>query len=388
MSLKSAFFATCPIFLFLATSCAAQNHVLPDNLNDTQTKAFHRIAQNIPNPCPEEKYQAYTTLADLVDGDQVCHESWLVSETVSFFVMAGYDEDEIAAIANAEARNLAAPAVFTIDNRPKKGPDTAAAKIVVFSDFQCPFCSRGATTFEKIATQYPDDAQLIFKHYPLIEMHPEALPAAMCAVFAHNKGKFWETHDDFFAHQSELSPNYIVKTLESLDGKIEDVFNAETGHDYAAVIAQDMEEARIAHVRGTPTFFVNGVMLEGGLSPARLAHRIEAEKMAPPRASDEVRAKARKRMLEKCPYASEKLTVLYQLLTDDGKLKSIDIANAIPCPCPNTNGTLHECLALNTTCDQAQPLMMRIMQRINEGTSDDAIMDEIMHIFIDARMKK
>ena len=359
---------------------------MPDTLTSAQSKAFERIAKNVPNPCPEDEYQDKATLADLVNAGKVCHESWLVSETISFFVIAGYDEDEIALIAKAEARNLAAPYEFTLHARPSKGPKDAPANIVVFSDFQCPYCNRAATTLSQVSLNYPQDARIVFKHYPLIEIHPESLPAAMCAVYASTKDKFWETHDTFFAHQSELSPAFIVKTLEGLGGKIEDVFNAKTGHVYASVIAEDMEDAQMARVRGTPTFFVNGVLLEGGLSYARLAHRIEAEKTAPPPASAEVRQRARQRARENCPYPSEKLQTLYKLLTDEDKSREIDIADSIPCPCPNSNGTLHECLSLTTACDAAEPIMIRIMQRLNEGASDDMIMQEVMHMFIEARM--
>ena len=376
----------CLFLLLITTSCAAQNPLFPDDLTDAQTATFHSIAQNVPNPCPEAQYASYATLGDLVEAGHVCHESWLVSETISFFVMAGYDEDEIAPIAKAEVRNLAAPAEFTYDHRPSKGPENAAAHIAVFSDFQCPYCGRAADTLAKISNAYPDDTRIIFKHYPLLEIHPEALPAAMCAVYAHEQGKFWETHDTFFAHQRELSPAFIVKTLEALGGRVETVFQAESGHAYAVILAEDMEEAKKAHVRGTPTFFVNGVMLEGGLSYARLAHRIEAEKTAPPPASKEVRAKARQRALEKCPYPSEKAQILYQLLTDDAKSRAVDMADAIPCPCPNTDGSLHTCLSSGNACDQAEPILLRIMQRLNEGASDDMILDEIMRMFIDARL--
>ena len=386
MSFRPGLLLSLPICLLLATSCAAQNHIIPDDLTDAQSKAFERIAKNVPNPCPEEEYQDKATLADLVNAKKVCHESWLVSETISFFVTAGFDEDEIALIAKAEARNLALPQEFTLNARPSKGPKNAAATIVVFSDFQCPFCGRAASTLSQVALNYPNDARIIFKHYPLIEMHPDALPAAMTAVYASHKDKFWETHDTFFAHQSDLSPAFIVNTLEALGGKVEEVFNAETGHVYASVIAEDMEDAQKARVHGTPTFFVNGVLLEGGLSYARLAHRIEAEKNAPPPAPMEIRQRARQRAREKCPYPSEKLQTLYQLLTDEDKLYAIDIADAIPCPCPNASGTLHECLSLATACDAAEPIMSRIMQRLNEGASEDMIIQEIMRMFIEARM--
>ena len=375
----------------LAHACAAPPSILiPDTLSASEKETFDNIAKNITNPCAEDALSRYESLKDVIDAGYTCHEAWLLSETISFFLTnnTGYDADDILTMAKTEARNLAKPADFALTDRPHKGPDTAPAKVVLFSDFQCPYCARGAQTLEKIVENYPNDAQVFFKHMPLIRIHPEALPAAFCAAFAHTKGKFWEVHANFFSHQRELSPAYIVSVLESLGGSVDEVYDPEVGHDYSIAISEDMADASSANVRGTPTFFVNGVQLEGGLSYKRLAHRIEAEKSAPPLASDEERAKARSRKLAKSPFENENLTTLYALLDEDEKSRVLSIASTIPCPCPDASGILLECVNDPNTCDAAPQMSTTLMQRGLENADEDKMLDELQKLFVEARMPK
>ena len=373
---------------WLATACAAQSsNLVPDALTGSQNDSFEHIAKKVNNPCAEPELEAYASLNDLLAAQKTCHEAWLISETISFFIQAGYSDEDVLSVAKTEARNLAAPASFELTDRPKKGPDNAPVQIVVFSDFQCPYCARGAQTLERIAEDYPEDTQIIFKHLPLINMHPEALPAAMCAAYANTKDKFWQIHDKLFENQKELSPAYISKIVENdLGATIEDIYNETNGHDYSMTIVEDMEDAEKAHVHGTPTFFINGVLVEGGLSYKRLAHRIDAEKTAPKPASASARARHRAKILAACPYDNETLKNIYELLTTNGKERVTNIASELPCPCPNARGNLHECVNNENVCTYANELLERIMERVNEGVDNDKLLDEVQSILIKARL--
>jgi len=378
------------VFGCMASACAAQSSAyLPQELTQSQRSNFDLIAKNIDNPCAEEELSSYQTLKDLTDAQKTCHEAWLLSETISFFLTneTGFSQEEILSMAQSEARNLMSPYDFKLADRPKKGPDTAAAKIVIFSDFQCPYCSRGAKTIENIIEKYPEDAQVYFKNMPLISIHPEALPAAYSAVFAHFQGKFWEVHDKYFANQKELSPSYIIKVVESLGGNVDEVFDPELGHAYGTFVAEDMKDASSAHVRGTPAFFVNGVQIEGGLSLARLSHRVEAEKTAPAPASEEARSKARKRMLDKCPYTADSLKAQYELLSTDEKQRVVALAGDIPCPCADMPGSLHECVNYSESCEGAPAILSTIMQRVLENTDENKLLDEVQGLFVKARLQ-
>ncbi|MBM4266616.1 MAG: thioredoxin, partial [Deltaproteobacteria bacterium] len=90
---------------------------------------------------------------------------------------------------------------------PYRGKKDASVTIVEFSDFQCPFCARGAATMEEVVKKYPDDVKFVFMHFPL-DFHPWAKPAAIatnCAAKQDNDA-FWILHDKYFADQKALTP--------------------------------------------------------------------------------------------------------------------------------------------------------------------------------------
>lgn len=86
-----------------------------------------------------------------------------------------------------------------------RGKTDALVKIVEFSDFQCPFCSKAHPTVKQVMSEYGDKVQLVFKHFPLISIHPRAQIAAEAAECAKDQGKFWEFHDQLFEHQADWS---------------------------------------------------------------------------------------------------------------------------------------------------------------------------------------
>lgn len=86
-----------------------------------------------------------------------------------------------------------------------RGPKDAKITIVEFSDFQCPYCSRAFPTIEQVMKDYNGKVRLVFKHFPLISIHPHAQKAAEAAECAKAQGKFWEFHDKLFTAQNDWS---------------------------------------------------------------------------------------------------------------------------------------------------------------------------------------
>lgn len=84
-----------------------------------------------------------------------------------------------------------------------RGNAGAPVKIVEFSDFQCPFCSRAHPTVKKVLSDYGDKVVLAYKHFPLVSIHPRAQISAEAAECAKDQGKFWEFHDQLFDHQTD-----------------------------------------------------------------------------------------------------------------------------------------------------------------------------------------
>ncbi len=162
----------------------------------------------------------------------------------------------------------------SVEGRPFRGAEDASVTIVEFSDFQCPYCSRGANTVEQILEKYPDDVKFVFAHFPL-NFHPWAKPAAIAANCAGNQDHdaFWTLHDAYFENQKTLKPDTVVaESKKYLDGSEIDMVVWEkcagdtSSAEYqaeAAKVDADMAFGQSMGVSGTPGFFVNGEFLNG-----------------------------------------------------------------------------------------------------------------------------
>lgn len=148
-----------------------------------------------------------------------------------------------------------------VAHSPVKGPADAPVTIVEFSDYQCPFCAQLDPVLTDVLKQYPTQAKLVFKHYPL-PMHSAALPAAKAAVAAQKQGKFWEMHALLFANFRQLQPEKIKELAQQLGldmAKFEADMNSPEAQN---AIQEDQKLATSVQLRGTPTIFVNGKLIQ------------------------------------------------------------------------------------------------------------------------------
>lgn len=179
-------------------------------------------------------------------------------------------EAEAARAASERQTQLAEAAA----GRPMRGNPDAPVLIVEFSDFQCPYCSRGAKTVEEILDKYGDDVRFVFKHFPL-GFHPWAKPASIASHCAaeQDHDAFWTLHDAYFANQKAITPdNVIAKSKQYLASTGIDMVawavcaEDETSSEHkaaAALVEADMAFGQEMGVSGTPGFFVNGEFLSG-----------------------------------------------------------------------------------------------------------------------------
>jgi len=142
-----------------------------------------------------------------------------------------------------------------------RGSPRALVSLVVFSDFECPFCSRVLPTLETLLRESPD-VRIYFHHAPL-PFHKNAMLAARAAVAAGMHGKFWPMHDKLFANQQALD----VDSLGTYAGEVGlevTTFKADlAGPAAKAVVDADLGLGRKLGVRGTPQFFINGRQVTG-----------------------------------------------------------------------------------------------------------------------------
>jgi protein-disulfide isomerase len=149
-----------------------------------------------------------------------------------------------------------------VGKSPIKGPEEASITIVEFSDYQCPFCARSEPLINQFLATYPDKTRFVYKHFPLTSIHPQAMPAALAAAAAQRQGKFWEMHELLFANQRALGPDQLrdyAKQLKLDMAKFDADMQSE---EVKAAVQEDMQLAKRVGIRGTPTIFVNGRLLQ------------------------------------------------------------------------------------------------------------------------------
>ena len=158
-----------------------------------------------------------------------------------------------------------------------KGDPKAPVTIVEFSDFQCPYCKKAATTMKDLLSKYNGRVKLAFRDFPLRESHPQAQIAAEAARCAGEQGKFWEFHDALFADQSKLDETGLVAQARAL-GVNEKLFQScLVSGKFKAKIEADLQEGSRVGVAGTPGFFINGVFLSGAQPQAEFEKIIDNE---------------------------------------------------------------------------------------------------------------
>lgn len=153
-----------------------------------------------------------------------------------------------------------------VGNAPIWGNPNAKVTVVEFSDFQCPFCSRGAETLTELKNKYKGKIKIAFKHFPL-SFHKDAKPAAESAMCVGDQGpdKFWKFHDIVFKNQKDLTPEALEKYATQSGANAAKYKECLTSKKFAAAVDADIAYGEKLGVRSTPTFFVNGELVAGAL---------------------------------------------------------------------------------------------------------------------------
>ena len=154
-----------------------------------------------------------------------------------------------------------------LSTAPAMGPDKAPIEIVVFSDFQCPYCERFAEPAKELKRHYGERARLVFMQFPL-PSHNQAHLAAEAALAANAQGKFWQMHDKLFENRRSLGRDMIDKIAADIGLDMEQFQRALDQELYKKVIQKQMETGKAAGVKGTPTMLVNGYRYEGASKSA------------------------------------------------------------------------------------------------------------------------
>ena len=160
------------------------------------------------------------------------------------------------------------------DDDPFMGPENAPVTLIEFSDFQCPYCRRVQGVLKRLMTAYHGQLKLVFRDFPLRQIHPEAQKAAEAAQCANDQGQFWPYHDRLFAATELAVTDLKLYAVEmGLDAeRFNDCLDSEK---YSQEVQRDIDDARAAGVNATPSFFVNGLPIHGAVPFERFVELVE-----------------------------------------------------------------------------------------------------------------
>jgi protein-disulfide isomerase len=197
------------------------------------------------------------------------------------FKPSGEDDDDEDSDAAAAAAAAALKVVHKIPvgSSPVRGPQAALVTLVVFSDFQCPYCKRGEETIARIRREYGDKVRVVWRDMPL-PFHPRAEPAAQLARAARaQKGDagFWAVHDLLFDSQPKLEDADLARIAGEAKLDVAKAMTAVSGHAFKKGIEEDMDVGDDFQAAGTPHHFVNGRRLVGAQSFEKFKAVIDEE---------------------------------------------------------------------------------------------------------------
>lgn len=269
-------------FIAVVVLSAAQS--APPNIDKQQLQDYLRYAEGftsnvqieLDDPTPSTMPGYYRILAHLTMGAQKADRLYYITPDGKH-VIAG-------SVWSLEKSPFADTLAQLPTTGPSFGPADARVNIVVFSDFECPYCREFAKTVrDNIPKKYPGDVRVVFEDFPLDAIHKWARAAAEAShcLEEQKPEAFWAFHDWIFEHQQEVNDgNVREKALDIAKAQNLDLSKASScmdTHATAAIVEQNLNVGRILQVQQTPTIFVNGRIIPGAVSWPTLDNVIQME---------------------------------------------------------------------------------------------------------------
>jgi protein-disulfide isomerase len=189
--------------------------------------------------------------------------------------------EQLGALAREWRRDISS---YTVGLRPEldterdhvRGSEDATITLVEYGDYAAPSSRQAAPVLRSMGRRFGTDLRFAFRHFPIADAHPLALPAAVAAEAAAAQGKFWEMHDRMFISEFGIKPG-ALRRLAKESGLDMDRFDADiAGGTLVTHIFEDFNSGTRSGVNGTPTFFINGARVDWDFKPETLGDALEA----------------------------------------------------------------------------------------------------------------
>jgi protein-disulfide isomerase len=143
-----------------------------------------------------------------------------------------------------------------------RGAAEAPVTLVEYGDFQCPHCGAAHANLQEVLRQRSNVVRLVFRHFPIVNVHPYAESAAETAEAAGVRDRFWAMHDWIFEHQDQLDPVHLSMGVQQIGLPVDPVIDEVQQHAHLDRVRRDFVGGIRSGVNATPTFFVNGTRLD------------------------------------------------------------------------------------------------------------------------------
>jgi protein-disulfide isomerase len=155
------------------------------------------------------------------------------------------------------------------------GPESASVTLIEYGDLECPSCRQAQEVVAHVRQHFAQKLRFVFRHFPLREVHPHAELAAEAAEAAGAQGKFWPYVDLLFEHQSHLKEKSLFTYAEQLELDMVRFHAEMKDHVYLQRVNEHIDLGNRLALRATPTFFVNGELVDVSFGFQRLEQAIE-----------------------------------------------------------------------------------------------------------------
>lgn len=216
-----------------------------------------KVGPTKPSPVPELMEVPVTVSM----GEQSDTAVVYVSKSGNFLIRGELTDMLIDPFADTLAK-------LKVGTSPSLGPENAKITLFEFADFECPSCRQLDLVLRELLPRHPD-VRLVFKHYPLTEIHPWAMTAAIASQCAYeqNPAAFWKIHDAIFDAQDVISPSNAWEKMQELAAQLglneESYRSCMTNPETANQVKSTIEEGHALKITATPTTFVNGHRVVG-----------------------------------------------------------------------------------------------------------------------------
>lgn len=170
---------------------------------------------------------------------------------------------------------------ITASDHVKGDTESPSVTIVKWSDFQCPACASYYPVLQAIVEEFPDDVRVVYRHFPLIQIHAQAEPSARASEAAALQGKFWEMHNALFENQSEWASTRDISAFDKYAQEIGldmEKYRADLESDAVRNrVSSNLDEAIGLGLNSTPSLFVNGKRIVNPNSYDAFRQIVEAE---------------------------------------------------------------------------------------------------------------